>query len=105
MGNVWHVHDERGFISRVATPLPRRLLCRVFHSQDFHGASLVQHAIEQDVIPVGNQLAHEGGQAWPAGATHLWRLCKRQGLVAQVLAELLGLGRLTLARVPPLASN
>ena len=39
----------------------RHLLRNVFHSQNFHGAYLVQHAMEHDVMPLDDPLAHAGG--------------------------------------------
>jgi hypothetical protein len=58
----------------------RRLLRRVFHSQNLHGARLVQHAIEHDIIPMGNQLAHIVRQAGAPGVAQL-RVCCARGKI------------------------
>ena len=65
----------------------RRLLRRVFHSQNLHSAALGQHTVKNDVVPMHHQLAHRVRQAGAPGAAKLRVLCKRLGPVAQLLAE------------------
>ncbi len=84
IGNCCKVekHQYCYSVGRSAVTMSRRLLRRVFHSQNFDGARLVQHAIKNNVVPMRDQLAHIIRQAGPPGAVKLRVLRKRQGLVA-----------------------
>ena len=77
------------------------LLRRVLHSQNLDGASLGQHTIKNDVVRMHDQFVQPLGQARPATPAKLWMLCKRIGLVGQLLSEVLGPRRVVLADVAP----
>lgn len=77
----------------------RHVLCRVFHSQNLHGAGLDQYTVKNDVVSMRHQFAHIVRQAGTPGATKLRVPCKRPGLVAQLLAEPARLDRVVLADV------
>jgi len=64
-----------------------RLLRRVLHSQNLHNASLGQHTVKNDVVPMHHQLAHRVRQAGAPGAAKRRVLCKRLDPVAQLLTE------------------